>query len=150
MIKKRNSITLMNAYKKRTSRYSVLKYVVILMFVIGIIIVFISENDQTNFPYYPSQFVQTIIFITSILGALYVFIYVFNYLWKRDIPTLKKDYMYRPIRRKFYLGLFLIFSLISSALFAWMAKQSTAWMMNGLFSTITHVWGKEKVMMVQI
>lgn len=150
MIKKRNSITLMNAYKKKTPIYSVLRYIVILLFVIGIIIVFISDNDQSNFPYYPSQFVQTIIFITSILGALYVFIYVFNYLWKRDIPTLKKDYLYRPIRRKFYLGLFLIFSLISSALFAWMAKQSTAWMMNGLFSTLTHVWGKEKVIMVQI
>lgn len=150
MIKKRNSITLMKSYKKKTPLYSVLKYVAILLFVIGIIIVFISDNDQTNYPYYPSQFVQIIIFIISILSAFYVFIYVFNYLWKRDIPTLKKDNFYRPIRLKIYLGLFLVLNLFGSSLLASMAKQSTVWMMNGLFSAVTHVWGNEQVIMVQI
>lgn len=140
----------MKAYKKQTPLYSVLKYVVILMSIIGIIIIFIYDNDQTNYPYYPSKFAQFIILIISILSALCIFIYTFNYLWKRDIPTLKKDYFYRPIQLKVYSGLFLVLALISSALFAWMAKQATVWIINGLFSVMIHAWGNNQIIIVQI
>lgn len=150
MIRKRKFLIFKTSPKKRTTLYSILKYLLILALVICLCLLFIHDESLTNHSYYPSHFAQVTISIISTFSALYAFIIIFKYIWQRDYPNTKKKYRYQPMRLKISLGTSFVFLLLGSVIIAFAFKQLTAWVTNSLFSGITNLLGTEISIPVEI